>query len=251
MNDFLRQHRDQVKDYLQYAAQEDYVPECAAEAPIIKSPVPLREVKSDLNSKRKTLSSSMPSLNLSPLELSLEDTKSSHHNHFYNHHKFETTRSNSSTSTLRLSSKFQLSESSDLDELFIHIGHSLDIIESDIEERIVHLSPSEADGVLANFFEMKKLVENSPFARKTPYDTNESSLGKASIYIAKWSRSFKGIFSSNTLPLQPPRLIMILDHNQGPQETTWWEWVIGAGEIRRSAYIHGNSASKAQALPPA
>ncbi|KAJ3097658.1 Ras GTPase activating protein ira2 [Phlyctochytrium planicorne] len=208
MNDFLQQYRLQIKDYLDFATSDSTLTHKSKET----SPEPKGLIKDLIKSearKRKALSASMPSLNFWPPE-SLSDSDkdktsqpSSHQLHqptgsnsFPHPAKLEA-RSNSSSSTLRLHSKFHLADMSELEALFTHLGHSLDIIETDIEHRIATLSENEADGVLANFFEMKRLVENSPYGRKSgSEESQESTLAKAGLLAKKISKSFKGIFTT-------------------------------------------------------
>ncbi|KAI8838617.1 hypothetical protein BC829DRAFT_404335 [Chytridium lagenaria] len=198
MNDFLRDHRDVVKEYLSYAACDDHTPPPPTDPPRQeKKSFHLKDtLKNDLNPRRKALSASMPSLNISSLDLSKPDAP---HTPKLTRHfrpgppKLEPSRS---SSTLRLGSSSSRIDITDLDELFTHIGHSIDVIEKEIEERVDGMGVGEAEGVVANFFEMKRLVEMSPYGRKG--DGGEGGFGKAGVVLAKWSKSIKGIFVSKS-----------------------------------------------------
>ncbi|KAJ3415771.1 Ras GTPase activating protein ira2 [Chytridiales sp. JEL 0842] len=187
MNTFLKEHRDQMKEFLNFSSQKVDDVEVPPPTPLssAKYTTTSRETlksQSSLEKKqRSTLSASMPSLNSIPTASSTKKTPLSP----------STPSSSTSTSIHRPQSL----DAIDTTGLFSYIARSLSTIEKDLEDRLPTLSPSETSGIVKNFLEMKQVVEGSVYASST----NGAGLGvdregeRGGGFMAKVKR-IKGLF---------------------------------------------------------
>ncbi|KAJ3192979.1 Ras GTPase activating protein ira2 [Irineochytrium annulatum] len=208
MNSFLNENRANIKEFLNFAAQdpdtqsEDGSNEELSSAQAIDA-APFRPTHRhafSTSNLRPGLSTSMPSLNHLAFDAPSDDM---HHNSASTVNLKSSSRQfpRSTSTTSRLGSSTQQirrSRSEDLADvgtLLTHLGRSMELIEKDLEGRIATLGPRESEGVLANFFEMKRLVESSQYSPKN--EEKGGTVGKSSgmllAKLVKFNLGFKGL----------------------------------------------------------
>ncbi|KAJ3092020.1 Ras GTPase activating protein ira2 [Quaeritorhiza haematococci] len=142
LNGFLREHRHSLKEFLRFAASEDVAdppdgsPEDTSETSSVQGThdgsVRMNPLADHIRSN--ALSASMPSL-----------------------------KEQAMVRKPKLVARSCSTEFDGTDNLFLYLGKALYKIEKDLEERINHMSAAESEGVLTNFYELKKLIESSPY----------------------------------------------------------------------------------------
>ncbi|KNC96980.1 uncharacterized protein SPPG_07798, partial [Spizellomyces punctatus DAOM BR117] len=172
LNHFLRENREKIKDFLTFASldekfdQDESARDVLEDVEVTRSGHLLSSNATSTNIN-KALSRSMPSLKgpESPRSANL---------------KYPRTLSGDLVDTANF---------------YIYLGKSLPKIERELEEQLCYLTPEESAGVLPNFFELKRVVEQSGYA-----DSVQSERGKSKSQTlfarlsAKWG--LKGFFQA-------------------------------------------------------
>ncbi|KAJ3196445.1 hypothetical protein HK101_008952 [Irineochytrium annulatum] len=221
MNAFLDEKRANMKEFLNFAAQDPDTQfedgsneELATTQTADETPFkPTHRHAFSTSNLRSGLSTSMPSLN----QLAFDAPDDVHHNSASTVNLKPPTRqfprSTSTTSRLGSSSQqIRRSRSEDLADvgaLLSQLGRSMELIEKDLEGRIATLGARESEGVLANFFEMKRLVEGSQYTTKNGEkgETVGKSSGKLLAKLVKFNLGLKGLLKrkwpgiGSTLPI--------------------------------------------------
>ncbi|RKO84838.1 hypothetical protein BDK51DRAFT_39007 [Blyttiomyces helicus] len=138
LNAFLREHRAGIKELLLFVADE------ARKSPM--SPHPLASDPTDGRPpvpRRGSMLSVKPGLPTSRSEPTLNKLLA--------------------TAPPRSLPRSHSQMFADTDNLFNYVGRSLNKIEHDLEEQLASMPSDEGEGVLANFYDLKKLVEASAY----------------------------------------------------------------------------------------
>jgi hypothetical protein len=180
MNPFLKENRERMKDYLNYAvhsgtsSQDEQAGSPYHPLPPLPPASPLKK----RGVKVSSISASMPSLH-SPISAS----------------KF-----GSGDLRLGLKGSIEFTHNEEIETLFTFLGKSLQKLETDILDRHLQSSGTSPvnnkevlEGLAESFLEMKRLIENSVYADAETKRKNSSFMGR----IGKLGKMF---VTSSTLP---------------------------------------------------
>ncbi|TPX64377.1 hypothetical protein SpCBS45565_g05938 [Spizellomyces sp. 'palustris'] len=172
LNHFLRENREKIKDFLTFASLDEEFDQDENAGDVLEDVEVSRSghlLSSNATSTHihKALSRSMPSLK-GPEPPRSADLK------------YPRTLSGDLVDTANF---------------YIYLGKSLPKIERELEEQLCYLTPEESAGVLPNFFELKRVVEQSGYADSVQGERGKSKSQTLFARLsAKWG--LKGFFQA-------------------------------------------------------
>ncbi|KAI9101162.1 hypothetical protein DFS34DRAFT_613351 [Phlyctochytrium arcticum] len=168
LNPFLRENREKIKDFLIFASSDVSAEESPHSEVSSGTPEPIRPSSAvESGELRKSQSRSMPSLKLptaSPTGARLPRTSSS--------------------------------DLADTSNFYHYLGRALPKIEQELDDHLNNLTPEASEGVLPNFLELKRCIEQSgygdPALLERTRGRNQTLFSRLS---AKWN--LKGLFQGS------------------------------------------------------